>query len=142
MGYSRKKAKRGKGGWGHTFLKPRLEFFIYLLYPWKFQTNQSCTSGNCAKCKIALHHLEIPHIFFLATPGNSICYFFDTPGDSIISSTHPVRFFSGIAQNVKMVCVCFFQLILVGTLSILILSVKNRGWVFFLLNGQNPLSVT
>ena len=133
-------------------MKPRLEFFIYLLYPWKFQTNQSCTSGNCAKCKIALHHLEIPRpktktpgistYFFLATPGNSICYFFDTPGDSIISSTHPVRFFSGIAQNVKMVCVCFFQLILVGTLSILILSVKNRGWVFFLLNGQNPLSVT
>ena len=40
---------------------------------------------------------------------------------------------------------CMFHLILVGILSILILSVKNRGWggggrVF--VNGQNLLSVT
>ena len=127
-------------------MKPRLEFFIYLLYPWKFQTNQSCTSGNCAKCKIALHHLEIPRpktktpgictYFFLGHPWKFHMLFFDTPGDSIISSTHPVRFFSGIAQNVKMVCVFFFQLILVGTLSILILSVKNRGWGFFCLTNK------
>ena len=33
-------------------------------------------------------------------------------------------------------------MILVGTPPILILSVKNRGWWGFLLNGQNPLSVT
>ena len=34
-----------------------------------------------------------------------------------------------------------FHLILVDILSILILSVKNRGWFFFLLNRQNLLSV-
>ena len=152
MDYSRKKAKRGEGVEDILFWNPGWNFsFIYF------------TPGNSRQIKAApleivqnakLHYitwkfqdqkprpLEFAHIFFLVTPGNSICYFFDTPGDSIISSTHPVRFFSGIAQNVKMVCVFFFQLILVGTLSILILSVKNRGWGFFLLNEQNPLSVT
>ena len=43
-------------------------------------------------------------------------------------------------NNVKRACT--FHLILFGILSILILSIKNRGWVFFLLNGQNPLSIT
>ena len=35
----------GGGGGGHTFLrKPlALEFFIFLIYPWKFQTKQSST---------------------------------------------------------------------------------------------------
>ena len=42
--------------------------------------------------------------------------------------------------NVKMACI--FHLILVSILSILTLSVKNRGWFFFLLNRQNPLSMT
>ena len=38
---------------------------------------------------------------------------------------------------------CIFHLILVGILSILILSIKNRGiGFFFLLKGQNLLSVT
>ena len=37
---------------------------------------------------------------------------------------------------------CIFHLILVSILSILTLSVKNRGWFFFLLNRQNPLSMT
>ena len=37
---------------------------------------------------------------------------------------------------------CILHLILVGNLSILILSVKNTGGGGFLLNGQNPLSVT
>ena len=52
MSYSRKKqAARG----GHTFVKTPLEFFIFLLDPWKFQTNQSSTAGNCAKlCYISL----------------------------------------------------------------------------------------
>ena len=37
--------------------------------------------------------------------------------------------------------VCIFHLILVGIPSILILSVKNRGWGGCLLNGQNFLNV-
>ena len=41
------------GSWGHTFLKTSMEFFVYLLYPWKFETNQSSTPGNCAK----LHYI-------------------------------------------------------------------------------------
>ena len=43
MGYSRKKIKRGD--WGYTFVKTAPEFFILLLYPWKFQTKQSSTPG-------------------------------------------------------------------------------------------------
>ena len=42
--------------------------------------------------------------------------------------------------NVKMACI--FHLILVSILYFLTLSVKNRGWFFFLLNRQNPLSMT
>ena len=30
-----------RGSWGYTFLKTSLEFFIFLLYPWKFLTKQS-----------------------------------------------------------------------------------------------------
>ena len=52
LGYFRKKNKQG--GWGDTFLKNTLDFFIFLLYPWKFQTKQSSTphmhlevSQNC-----------------------------------------------------------------------------------------------
>ena len=51
--------------------------------------------------------LEIPNDFFLMTPENSTlflinpgkptCYFFNTPGNSI-SSTSPAWFFSGIAN--------------------------------------------
>ena len=39
---------------------------------------------------------------------------------------------------------CILHLILIGILSVLILSVKNRGWVggVGFLNRQNPLSVT
>ena len=37
---------------------------------------------------------------------------------------------------------CIFHLILVSILYFLTLSVKNRGWFFFLLNRQNPLSMT
>ena len=147
MGLFQKKNKQ-KGL--RTYFFETLPGIVYLVYRWKFRTNQSHTPGNCAK----LHYipwkfqdqkprpLEIPHNFFLVTLGNSICYFFDTlpPGDSI-SSTHPVRFLSGIGQCKEGVYF-FFHLILVVTSSILILSVKNRGVGFFLLNGQNPLSVT
>ena len=59
MGYSRKKIKQVGGGWGlgHTFSKTLLEFFIFLLYPWKFQTKQSSTPRNSTK--FLLDPLEI-----------------------------------------------------------------------------------
>ena len=38
-----------RGGWGHTFLKAPLEYFISLLYPWIFQTKQSSTPSNSTK---------------------------------------------------------------------------------------------
>ena len=63
--------------------------------PWKFQGQKTWS-------------LEILHDFFdqpwkfqfvFLTPGNSTCYFFDTPGNSISSTLPPpVWFFSGIAQ--------------------------------------------
>ena len=49
------------------------------------------------------------------------------------------KYLQNFKYNVKRVYI--FHLILVGIPSILILSVKNTGWVF-LLNRQNPLSVT
>ena len=72
----------------------------YLLYPWKFQTNQSSTRGHCGNLRYILWKFqdqkprpqEIPHIFFLVTPGNSTCYFFDTPGNSISSTPPPLLF--------------------------------------------------
>ena len=38
MGYSRKIKTEG---WEYTFLEKPLEFFIFLLYPWKFQIKKA-----------------------------------------------------------------------------------------------------
>ena len=46
--------------------------------PWKFHGKKSSSPPPPPPCKS-----QIPHYFFLFTPGNSACYFFDTPGDSI-----------------------------------------------------------
>ena len=92
-------------------------------------------AGNCAKlCYISWklqdqkpRPLETPHFFFV-TPGNSTCYFCDSgiPGNSMSSTPTLFFFFSGIDQcKNSMFFFFFFHLILVGILSILILSVKN-----------------
>ena len=112
MGYSRKKTKQG-GGWLETYIfELPLEFFIFFtlpleisekikLHPWKFH-------------KIVLHLLEIPRpktkttgnsslfflghpwkFYFVLTPGNSTCYFFDT----LSSAPLPCLFFSGVAHG-------------------------------------------
>ena len=139
--------KTNRKSWEHTFLKILLKFLVFLLYPWKFQTNQSSTPENCAKLRYIpcqfqdqkKRPLEIPHNFFLVTPRNSACYIFDSPGNSMSSINPPVWFFLEKA-NVKR---GFFHLILVGISSILIFSVTNRGVeVRGLLNGQNLLGVT
>ena len=117
MGYSRKNQTGGRGGWGHTCLKPLLTFLVYLLYPWKFQANQSSTSGNCAKlryipCKFQDQKpLEISHAISLI------------PLEVPYPQSTPCLFFSVIAQCKE----GFFYLILVGISSILVFSVKNRG---------------
>ena len=67
---------------GYNFLKKPLEFFIFLLYPWKFQTKQSSAHGYSTKlCQIPWKFqgqkqkpLEIPHYFFLVTLGNSTLF--------------------------------------------------------------------
>ena len=139
--------KTNRKSWEHTFLKILLKFLVFLLYLWKFQTNQSSTPENCAKLRYIpcqfqdqkQRPLEIPHNFFLVTPRNSACYIFDSPGNSMSSINPPVWFFLEKA-NVKR---GFFHLILVGISSILIFSVTNRGVeVRGLLNGQNLLGVT
>ena len=139
--------KTNRNSWEHTFLKILLKFLVFLLYLWKFQTNQSSTPENCAKLRYIpcqfqdqkQRPLEIPHNFFLVTPRNSACYIFDSPGNSMSSINPPVWFFLEKA-NVKR---GFFHLILVGISSILIFSVTNRGVeVRGLLNGQNLLGVT
>ena len=48
--FQKKNPKKGGGGsWGYTFFKTPMEFFIFLLYPWKFQTKQSSTPGYSTK---------------------------------------------------------------------------------------------
>ena len=110
LGYSRKKTGGG-GGWGHTFWKSPVEYFIFLpleipgktkLHSWKFY-------------KVVLNPLKIPRsktkcpgistLFFLGhpwklqlTPGNFTCSFFDTPGNSISPLPLFFFFFSGIAH--------------------------------------------
>ena len=93
MGYCRKNPNR----WGRRgrlriyFFEPPpspLEFFIFLLYPWKFQTKQSSTPGYSTKlCQIPwqFQHqkqrpLEIPHYFFLVTLGNSTLFLIQKGG--------------------------------------------------------------
>ena len=54
------------------------------------------------------------------------------------------KFLQEVPSKLEMQCKrsMYFDLILVGTVPFLILPIKNLGWVaFFLLNGQNPLSV-
>ena len=71
--------------------------------------------------------------------------------NKISGGLYLTNFYKMYVQNLKynIKGPCMFHLILVGILSILILSVKNRGWgrgggrggrVF--VNGQNLLSVT
>ena len=118
-------------------------FFFYLLYPWKSQTNSSIP-GNCAKLRY------IPWKFQDQKPwpwkfniifswsrlcGNSTCYFFDTPGNSISSAQSPLPMF------------VFFLVFFIW-----VWLVFHPSWFFplrtggkgggGLLNGQNPLSVT
>ena len=108
MGYSRKKQT---GRLMTCFFEIPLDFFIFLLCPWKSQTKQNSTSGNSTnfgqipwKFQVQKSRpLEIPHHFFLVTLGNftlflikpfphavstcySTCYFFDTPSNSISST--------------------------------------------------------
>ena len=118
MGYSKKKQI---GGWGHTFLKPHWKFsFIYFTPGNSRQINappleivQNCIKSLGSSKTKNQDHLEIPHNFFLVTPGNSTCYFFDTPGNSISSYPYPysppVCFFSGTTQCKEGVY-CFFHL--------------------------------
>ena len=54
------------------------------------------------------------------------------------TSFHKRKYLQNLKYNAR---ACIFHLILVGIVSILILTVKNRG-VGGLLNGQNLLSVT
>ena len=50
LGYSWKNPNSmGAGGWRYIFLKTSLEFLIFSLHPWKFQTKQNSTPGSAAQ---------------------------------------------------------------------------------------------
>ena len=132
MSYSRKKTN----GWLRTYFlePPPVEFFIYLLYPWKFQIYQSFTPGNCAKLRyISLGNCKTKnrdpckfHIIFswspLKIPHAFLCLI---PLEIPYSQPRPtVWIFSGIAQCKEGVYF-FFHLILGDISSILSLSVKK-----------------
>ena len=70
IGYSRKNPNI-------YFFENPLDFFIFLLYPWKFQTKQSSTPGY----KIMLDPLEIPRPK-TKTPGTSTLFFLGYPWKS------------------------------------------------------------
>ena len=73
MGYSRKNPN-GAGGVRIYFFE-NLEFFIFLLYSWKFQTKQSSNPGIFHK--IVLDPLKIPRPK-TKTPGNSTSVLINT----------------------------------------------------------------
>ena len=94
--YSRKNPTRG--GRGYIFLKTLPQFFIFLLYPWKFQTKQSSILGYSTKlCQIPWKFqgqnqrpLEIQQLFFLGHPWKfHFVFIFDTPGNTISSNPPP-----------------------------------------------------
>ena len=64
-------------------------------------------------------------------------------GGSILQNFYNM-YFQMLIQNLKynINWACIFYLILVGILSILILSIYEQRVFFFLLNGQNLLSMT
>ena len=59
-----------------TYLNLPLEFFIFLLYPWKFWTKQSSTPWKFNK--FVLGPMEIPRPK-TKTPGNSTLFFLGHP---------------------------------------------------------------
>ena len=62
--------------------------------PWKFQTKQIFIPRNSTKLCYTYQKFkdlkprppEIPHDFFLIIPGNSTCFFYSSPGNSIFST--------------------------------------------------------
>ena len=56
----------------------------------------------------------------------------------LVAALHLTNFFKKYLQNFKynVKKVCLFQLILVGIPSILILSIKNRGWGAFCITDK------
>ena len=81
MGYSRLNPNKGVGGggWGYTFLKKPLEFFIFLLYPGNSRQKKAQPRDIPQNCLKSLGNanaknkrpLEIPHLFSLVTLWNS-----------------------------------------------------------------------
>ena len=79
---------------------PPLEFFIFLLYPWKFQTIQSSTPGYSTKLSYISwkfqgqkqRPLEIPHLFFLVTLGNSTSFLIKAWKSHILFPWYPWKF--------------------------------------------------
>ena len=135
MGYSRKKQKGGGRCWEHTFLKTPWNFsFIYFRGnfrqinspPLVESVQNRVTSVGNSKTKnqdpwkfniiLSWSLLKIPHSITLMA--------LEIPYPQPPPPPPLCLFFSGIAQCKKSLYF-FFHLILVGILSILILSVKN-----------------
>ena len=98
--FHKKRQIEGRRGWRHTVLKSP---GVFHLFTWPLEIPDKSKLHPWRLCKTVQHlpwkfqdlkprPLEIPHNFFLVTPGNFTCYFFDTPGNSI-SSTPLFGFF-------------------------------------------------
>ena len=79
-------------------MKTPLEFFIFLLYPWSFQTKQSSTSGYSTKLCWKFQGqkqrpLEIPYYLFLVTLGNSTSFLINPWKSQIFENPGIFHFF-------------------------------------------------
>ena len=82
------------------FLKPLLELLDLSFYPQKFRRKQAFTPGNSAKLcdnprkfqDQKSRPIEIPHYFFLNTPGNSTSFLIDPWNFHVLFLKYPWKF--------------------------------------------------
>ena len=72
-------------------LPPPLEFFIFLLYPWKFQAKQSSTPGNPQIFLTSLGNSKVKNQE-TKTPGNSTNFSLVALGNSTSFLINPWKF--------------------------------------------------
>ena len=102
---------------------PPLRIFHFLLYRWEFPRQSKAQPLDIPQNCVSPWKFPRPKtkstrnstLFFLGHPlGNSTCYFFDTPGNSISSLTLPSCFFFFFWNSPMLLCLvktqCIFAL--------------------------------
>ena len=97
--------RSGRGGGGVEDIlfftpPPSLEFLGFLLYPWKVEIKQGFAPRNSTKLCYTPRKLyglkprppEIPHDFFLMTPGNSMLFLINSWKTYLLFLLYPWKF--------------------------------------------------